>query len=185
MRRRAGRRLGLIGTAALAVALLAGGAVATAALLKGTAGPDTIHGTSRGDRIAGRGGNDNLTGRGGHDRINGGSGRDRILGGAQQDTLHGGAGGDRLRGGPGGDALFGGRGRDHFNTRNGVVLGSPGNDVIHARDFNADEIDCGDGFDKVYVDGVEDGVYDCEKVISPDGEIGHAAPPAGDSGSGG
>jgi hypothetical protein len=45
--------------------------------------------------------------------------------------------------------------------------------VVRARDGEADEIDCAAGFDKAYVDRVEDGVYDCEVVVSPKGEIGN------------
>jgi hypothetical protein len=39
--------------------------------------------------------------------------------------------------------------------------------VINARDGQSDEIDCGGGNDKVFVDRVEDGVYDCETVVTP------------------
>ncbi len=176
MRRLIGSRLGLLAAIAGVVALL-GVSFATAKLINGTSGPDTLRGTGRGDRIAGREGNDSINGRGGHDRLNGGDGSDRVIGGPATDRIRGGKGSDRIRGGGGGDELFGGRGRDEFNTRNGVLLGSPGNDVIHARDFKADEIDCDSGFDKVFVDGAEDGVYNCERIISPDGEIGNHVPP--------
>jgi Ca2+-binding RTX toxin-like protein len=48
-----------------------------------------------------------------------------------------------------------------------VITGTAGNDVINARDNGPDTIDCGAGIDTVYVDRSEDGVYDCEKVITP------------------
>jgi Ca2+-binding RTX toxin-like protein len=48
-----------------------------------------------------------------------------------------------------------------------VLNGTAGNDVIHARDDGPDTIDCRGGNDTVYVDRAEDGVYDCETVITP------------------
>jgi Ca2+-binding RTX toxin-like protein len=48
-----------------------------------------------------------------------------------------------------------------------VLTGTPGNDVIQARDGGPDTIDCGAGNDTVYVDRSEDGVTDCETVIAP------------------
>jgi Ca2+-binding RTX toxin-like protein len=48
-----------------------------------------------------------------------------------------------------------------------IIKGTPGNDVIHARDGGPDTIDCGAGDDTVYVDRSEDGVYDCETVVTP------------------
>jgi cysteinyl-tRNA synthetase len=167
---RVGLLIAVIGSAVLAT-------VAVAGLIRGTDGPDRLRGTPAGDRILGRGGDDLLAGRGGRDRLQGGSGDDRLLGGKSKDKLRGGAGSDQLRGGAATDKYFGGRGRDEFNTSNGVLLGSPGNDVIRARDGVADEIDCAAGFDKAVVDKVEDGVYNCEKVVGPNGEIGRHKPP--------
>jgi Ca2+-binding RTX toxin-like protein len=48
-----------------------------------------------------------------------------------------------------------------------VLNGTAGNDVIQARDDGPDTIDCGPGIDTVYVDRSEDGVYDCENVVTP------------------
>ena len=48
-----------------------------------------------------------------------------------------------------------------------VINGTAGNDVIHARDEGPDTIDCGAGNDTVYVDRSEDGVFDCETVVTP------------------
>jgi Ca2+-binding RTX toxin-like protein len=48
-----------------------------------------------------------------------------------------------------------------------VLNGTVGNDVINAQDGGSDTIDCGAGNDTVYVDRSEDGVYDCETVITP------------------
>jgi Ca2+-binding RTX toxin-like protein len=48
-----------------------------------------------------------------------------------------------------------------------VIKGTAGNDVINARDEGPDTIECGAGNDTVYVDRSEDGVYDCETVVTP------------------
>jgi Ca2+-binding RTX toxin-like protein len=48
-----------------------------------------------------------------------------------------------------------------------VITGTSGADVINARDGGPDTINCGAGNDTVYVDRSEDGVYDCETVITP------------------
>jgi Ca2+-binding RTX toxin-like protein len=48
-----------------------------------------------------------------------------------------------------------------------VINGTAGNDVINARDEGPDTIECGAGNDTVYVDRSEDGVYDCETVVTP------------------
>jgi len=48
-----------------------------------------------------------------------------------------------------------------------AIIGGAGNDRIDARDGFEDTIDCGDGEDTVLVDEVEDGVINCENVISP------------------
>jgi hypothetical protein len=58
------------------------------------------------------------------------------------------------------DAINGGPGYE-------VLSGTPGDDVIQARDGGPDTIDCGAGNDTVYVDRSEDGVFDCETVIAP------------------
>ena len=48
-----------------------------------------------------------------------------------------------------------------------VINGTSRDDVIRARDGGPDTINCGAGNDTVYVDRSEDGVYDCETVITP------------------
>jgi Ca2+-binding RTX toxin-like protein len=48
-----------------------------------------------------------------------------------------------------------------------VINGTSGNDVIRAQDSGPDTIDCGAGNDTVYVDRSEEGVFDCETVITP------------------
>ena len=48
-----------------------------------------------------------------------------------------------------------------------VINGTARDDVIRARDGGPDTINCGAGNDTVYFDRSEDGVYDCETVITP------------------
>lgn len=144
----------------LALALMLGGAglIALAKNKSGTGGADKINGTSGADR---------LNGREGPDRIKGFAGPDRLRGGRGSDLLRGGRGADRLVGGKGGDRLIGGAGRDEINMRNGVEIASPGRDRIEARDGSPDQINCGDGWDRVRVDAVEEGVYNCEVIKAP------------------
>jgi Ca2+-binding RTX toxin-like protein len=150
----------------LAIALGAG-AIVVAKSIKGSPSGETLVGTKKRDRISGRGGDDLIKGKRGRDRLRGGAGNDTVNGGKGKDRVSGGPGDDILVGGRGPDKLIGGPGRDEIGMRDGVEQGSPGNDVIKARDGQPDEIDCGAGNDKVFVDRVEDGVYDCETVVTP------------------
>ena len=117
-------------------------ALLTASILAVPALAQVIRGTGDGDRLVGTQRADKITGRKGDDRINGKNGADYLIGGSGADKLIGGPGFDELRGG-------------------GAA------DVIDARDGEADTIICGRGIDRVSVDEVEDGVYDCEEVIEP------------------
>src|ERR1700709_1616725 len=63
-----------------AIATCSTAAVALAATITGTQGPDTLVGTAHPDRINGLGGNDLILGLGGGDRIDGGAGNDTIDG---------------------------------------------------------------------------------------------------------
>ena len=148
----------------LAIAVLAGGSAAAAggalpragqmAVIEGTRGPDTLRGGAKPDVILGRARGDRLFGGGGFDRIRGGRGSDRLIGQGQ------------------GALMVGGSGRDEFNMRNGRQIQGAGRDVIRARDGSPDQINCGPGRNDVaYVDRVEDGVYDCERIVTPDGTI--------------
>jgi Ca2+-binding RTX toxin-like protein len=166
---RAGRRTGngaRAAAAALAIAVVVGGsAVASGSLLphagagqmaviRGTPGPDTLHGGARPEVILGKARGDRLFGGGGFDRIRGGRGSDRLVGQGQ------------------GALMVGGSGRDQFNMRDGRQIQGAGRDVIRARDGSPDQINCGPGrSDVAYVDRVEDGVYDCERIVTPDGTI--------------
>ncbi len=130
--------------AALLVVLAAG--LVTAA---GSTKPHVIKGTAHADHLVGTRGADIIKGGGGFDRINGRDGADTLLGGA------------------GGAVLVGGPGRDEFNSVAGKPVDGQGRDVIRARDGTRDVINCGPGRDVAYVDRVEDGVYDCERVVKP------------------
>jgi Ca2+-binding RTX toxin-like protein len=158
------RRWGVIVAVAVlgVLALIAGAAVLARSggthHIVGTQRADEIDGTPQADHIEGLGGADHISGHGGNDVIDAGAGFDRV---------NGGGGNDRLLSAPGGAVLKGGKGRDEFNMVNGETVGGEGNDVIRARDGQLDEINCGPGDDKAYVDRAEDGVYDCETVKEP------------------
>lgn len=109
---------------------------------------------------------DHKHGSGGPDRLLGTKSADVLEGLRGRDVLIGGRGSDVLIGGKGADRLYGGPGRDSFNMRAGVEVRAQGSDRIYARDGVPDEINCGAGRDVAFVDDVEDGVYDCEKVKS-------------------
>jgi Ca2+-binding RTX toxin-like protein len=146
---------------------LGAGTMVVAKTIKGSPSGDVIKGTKKRDRIFGRAGDDLIKGKKGRDRLFGNAGDDTLEGGKGKDKLRAGPGKDILSGGPGNDRMVGGPGANQLNMRNGVEQGSPGNDVIDARNDALDEIDCGAGFDTVYVDRAENGVYDCENVIAP------------------
>jgi hypothetical protein len=133
------RRPLALGVAVLAV-VLALIATAVARELEGTRDEDRLRGTARGDRIVGLGGNDVINGRKGADSLVGGGGRDRLVGGP---------------------------GEDELNAIGGTARGARGGDRIRARDGSADLVNCGQGRDVAVVDSVEDGVYDCERVLAP------------------
>jgi len=157
----------LVAVCVLIAFALGAGTVVVAKTIKGSSSGDVITGTKKRDRIFGRGGDDLINGKKGRDRVAGNKGNDTLLGGKGRDKLRGGPGRDILAGGPGDDRIVGGQGRNQLNMVDGVEQGSPGNDVIDARNGESDEIDCGAGNDTVYVDRAEDGVYDCERVITP------------------
>jgi Ca2+-binding RTX toxin-like protein len=143
------------------------GTVVVAKTIRGSSRGDVIKGTKKRDRIFGRAGDDLIKGKKGRDRLSGNAGDDTLVGGKGRDKLRAGPGKDILSGGPGNDRMVGGPGENQLNMRDGVEQGSPGNDVINARNGERDEIDCGDGYDTVYVDRAEDGVYGCERLVTP------------------
>lgn len=124
-----------------ALAALAGTMVLVGTLVA-PAVAEVVRGTPQADRLAGAKKSDRLIGRAGADRLSGKQGNDEIRGGADGDKLIGGVGYDQM-------------------------YGDSGDDLIRARDGQADLVECGDGFDRAVVDLEEDGVYDCEELIEP------------------
>ena len=147
--------------------------------IDGTRRADVLTGTELSDVIAGRRGGDRIHGLDWDDTLLGGPGNDRILGGPREsehdpDYIDGGPGNDDLDGGrapqseyradddvilgrSGADVLRGGPGRDTLD-------GGRGNDRIRARDGERDEIRCGAGRDRAFVDKRDHVARDCETV---------------------
>lgn len=117
-------------------------AALTASIFATSALAQVIRGTEQGELLVGTKRADKIIAREGDDRVKGKAGADYLIGGAGADRIVGGIGFDEMRGG-------------------GAA------DVISARDGERDTIICGRGFDRVFVDAVEDGVFDCEEVIEP------------------
>jgi Ca2+-binding RTX toxin-like protein len=161
-KRRIATGVALAAVSAIAVIQVAGAAPGERRPITGTDRGETIFGTRHADTIRGRGGDDRIVAR---------ARGDRVFGGRGYDTIRGGRGGDELIGGPGGALMIGSSGRDGFNFRAGAAAAGGGDDVIRARDGRPDEINCGAGADVAYVDRVEDGVYDCERVVMPGGVV--------------
>jgi Ca2+-binding RTX toxin-like protein len=153
----------------------------------GTPGDDLINGTERHDYIEGRAGNDTLNGFGawdviragdGNDTVNAGPGRDFVFGNFGDDLLNGDDGPDLIAAGRGVDTVNGGEGNDRLwalaradvtgtaagqpNEPADTVNGGPGNDRIHVRDGEADNVDCGEGFDFVLADDKDLVASNCE-----------------------
>lgn len=122
----------------------------------GTDGPDTFVIFNPGNT-----GPSTLSGRGGDDELIGNDFDDSVDGGAGNDHVEGGLGNDTVTGGPGRDAIYGDATASHCTYYSCKV--PFGNDVIDARDGEADTIDCGIGQDKAIVDAV-DTVTGCETV---------------------
>ncbi|MDQ4126771.1 MAG: hypothetical protein M3151_02240 [Actinomycetota bacterium] len=172
----------------MAVALVAGGGVAVAAVKYGTDGRDFLVGTTAEDVLYGRGGSDGLAGKAGEDVLYGEDGDDFMHGGAVgwgmspdgEDRLFGGEGSDCMFGGSEDDILYGGSGNDDmghycyefiFDSGNDVFQAGGGNDDIIAledRPQNAkaqerDVVFCGAGRDTVYYQKGVDRILDCER----------------------
>lgn len=121
-------------------------------VLVGTAANDPPHaGTAAHEVIIGLNGADDLHGAGGTDVVIGGLGADTVSGDIDQDVLI-----------------------DDDGTPGDTINGGDGDDYIFAIDNAADNIDCGGGFDRVYVD-VADILTNCggDSVHKPaDDEVG-------------
>ena len=101
---------------------------------------------------------------GGDDRVVGEDRSEDIDGGAGNDYLEGGKGHDTLTGGPGKDILFGDETDTSCNASFPESCVRYGNDVIQARDGEADQISCGPGTDRAVVDAIDVVAPDCETV---------------------
>ena len=127
----------------------------------------------------GNSGPSTLIGRGGDDELVGHDFDDTVDGGAGNDKVEGGLGNDTVTGGPGRDTIYGDATAARCTYYSCKI--SYGNDVINARDGEADNIDCGIGQDKAVVDAV-DTVANCETVEGA-GSNGGPGGPGGPSGS--
>ncbi|MGH2996487.1 MAG: calcium-binding protein [Gaiellaceae bacterium] len=145
--------------AGLVAAALAAAPAASAKVIVGTPGDDTLGGTDRRDFIHGRAGNDTLAGNGGSDVLFGGRGNDTVSGDGGRDFGWGGPGNDTLEGGAHGDVLYAGRGVD-------VLEGGGGNDLAYAGEDDGmpDVVDCGAGDADRAVIRAGDQAVDCERV---------------------
>ena len=129
--------------------------------ITGTNLPNTIYGTMGDDKILGKNGKDNLFGNGGNDIIHGDNGDDDVVGDLGKDTLEGNDGDDVVQGGSGADKIDGGKGND-------TLLASFALGAVSFRDYAADVIVCGPGFDTVYINPVDGDTAssDCESIIA-------------------
>jgi Ca2+-binding RTX toxin-like protein len=103
-----------------------------------------------------------LEGRGGDDVLLSANGTQTIDGGAGNDRIEAGFGNDTITGGPGRDTIA----ADFTGSQCGWLQSCTiphGDDVIYARDGEADSVDCGVGEDKAVVDA-QDTVSNCETV---------------------
>jgi hypothetical protein len=122
----------------------------------GTDGPDQIKIVNPGNT-----GPSSLIGLGGDDVLVGYDFDETVDGGAGNDTVEGGRGNDTVTGGPGRDTIYGDATSSHCSWYSCKI--PFGNDTIHARDGEVDNIDCGIGTDTAVVDTV-DIVANCENV---------------------
>ena len=138
----------------------------------GTDGPETIKVFNPGNT-----GPSTLRGRGGDDVLQADDDDDTVDGGAGNDKVEGGRGNDVVTGGPGRDTIYGDATAAHCGSFSCQI--PFGNDVIHARDGEADNIDCGIGTDTAIVDAI-DTVAGCETVqgAGGGGDTGPAGAPA-------
>lgn len=125
-------------------------------------------------------GNSTLLGNGGNDKLTTGDYQDTLDGGAGNDVLNAGFGNDVITGGPGQDTIFADATSASCGWYSYTCKIPFGNDVVYARDGEADTIDCGVGEDRAIVDKI-DIVANCETVDVGGATSGPGAP-AGDPG---
>lgn len=140
---------------------------AVAATIIGDDTGEMLEGTNNDDDIFGNGGQDEILGKDGADDVEGGTGGDDIKGEDGWDHLEGGPGNDVVRSGDGHNTLIGDAGQDDLQ---GIVSqtineheGGADDDLIDARNGQADTVVGGGGFDTCRVDGNQlDDVSNCE-----------------------
>ena len=114
-------------------------------------------GTDRDDQLSGTPDPNTITGRKGADQIEGIGGKDILNGNLGSDAVYGGNGEDKVYGGGNNDYMQGGYKSDHIGT-------GSGDDVVAAKDGFKDQIYCGTGYDRFYVDRI-DALHGCEKKL--------------------
>jgi Ca2+-binding RTX toxin-like protein len=141
--------------------------------LSGSAGDDELTVWANIDE-----GNSTLLGNGGNDKLTAGDYQDNLDGGPGNDVLNAGFGNDTLTGGPGQDTIFADATSASCGWYSYTCKIPFGNDIVYARDGEADTIDCGVGEDTAYVDAI-DTVANCETV-----DKAGAGTPSGPAGPG-
>lgn len=124
-------------------------------------------------------GNSTLLGNGGNDKLTAGDYQDTLDGGAGNDVINGGFGNDVLTGGPGQDTILADATSASCGWYSYTCKIPFGNDVVNARDGEADTIDCGVGEDRAVVDAI-DVVANCEAVDKAGATGGPGAPAGND-----
>lgn len=144
------------------------------ATLSGSAGDDEFRVWANVDE-----GNSTLLGNGGNDKLTTGDYQDTLDGGPGNDVINGGFGNDVLTGGPGQDTIFADATSASCGWYSYTCKIPFGNDVVNARDGEADTIDCGVGEDRAVVDAI-DVVANCETVDKAGAASGPGAPAGND-----
>jgi Ca2+-binding RTX toxin-like protein len=133
-------------------------------------GPDIMNGEGGNDEMYGDVGNDNMSGGVGNDIMYGWEDNNELDGGEGNDVVVGWTGNDMMRGNDGDDVMYGFQGSD-------MIQGGPGNDTIYHNadahpaptdpDGSKDVINCGDGYDRAWINTSPDGDHavNCERVI--------------------
>ena len=116
--------------------------------MQGTAKRDFMEGRNGDDSMFGFASNDQMVGQSGDDIMSGGSGNDRMFGELGNDRINGDSGDDEINGGLDADSLFGSSGNDRISH----LLSE---EVLP--DGSKDDIHCGSGIDKVWINTSTDG----------------------------
>jgi hypothetical protein len=173
--------------AVMAATLVVASGVGLAVARSGGPGDDFLKGTDGSDVLEGNGGDDDMLSFRGKDTMDGGPGRDAVLGGDKngpqtgdkvlsggpgRDFVGGGSGSDELSGGPDADGVLGGPRESKNADSMDMVDAGGGKDVVEVKDIPADKdfADCGNGFDRVLVDG-KDKTRNCEKKFADRSEF--------------